>query len=135
MAHCAVLNRHNVVENVVVISDEDCLDEDGNESETVGIAFCKSLWGEPSGQYIQTSYNSNIRKQYAEIGGTYDSNADQFITSKPYNSWILNGDNDWVARVALPADSSSINYVWDESVYQEHNSKGWVVDGITPEPE
>ena len=78
MAHFATLNGSNVVTAVNVIGDSDCLDGDGNESEAVGIAFCVSLWG--AGTYKQTSYNNNIRKQYAEVGGSYDASKNKFLS-------------------------------------------------------
>ena len=62
MAHFAQLNDSNVVLAVNVIADADCLDGDDNESEAVGIAFCKSLWGSDT-TWKQTSYNNRIRKQ------------------------------------------------------------------------
>ena len=71
MAHFAQLNDSNVVISVNVIADADCLDDNGNESEAIGIAFCKSLWGSDT-NWKQTSYNNNIRKNFAGIGYTYD---------------------------------------------------------------
>ena len=45
MAHFAELDQNNVVTQVIVISNDDILDENGNESEQVGIQFCKNLYG------------------------------------------------------------------------------------------
>jgi len=132
MAHFAVIDRTNRVTAVNVIDDEDCLDEGGNESEEVGIAFCKSLWGEPNGRYLQTSYNSNFRKQFAGIGGTYDPNRDEFIEMQPYPSWTLDGLNNWNPPIACPLKTEDIDGVewrWDENVYNAHNGRGgygWV---------
>lgn len=80
MAHFARLNEQNIVEEVIVVSNEDCLDSNGNESEEVGITFCNSLI---PGTWIQTSYNHNFRKNYAGIGYTYDSDRNAFIAPKP----------------------------------------------------
>ena len=65
------------------------------------------------GEWIQTSYNGNIRKNYAGIGYRYDDELDAFIPPKPYNSWILNEDTcQYEAPVAYPADDKY--YTWNE---------------------
>lgn len=117
MAHFAELNDSNIVQRVIAIGNADCLDGDGNESEAVGIAFCKNLFGDSS-IWKQTSYNKNIRANYAGIGYTYDSTNNVFISPKPFNSWSLNSEYIWTAPVAYPDDGNL--YVWDES------SRGWV---------
>ena len=77
MAHFAEIDNDNKVLTVIVVNNEDCLDQFGNESEIVGAAFCHKLLG---GRWIQTSYNGNIRGKYASIGDTYDSVQDIFIS-------------------------------------------------------
>jgi hypothetical protein len=72
MAHFAQLDENNVVLQVIVVSNNDILDENGMESESVGIAFCKNLLGEDT-QWVQTSYNGNTRGGFAGVGGSYDS--------------------------------------------------------------
>lgn len=109
MAHFAQLNDDNIVTQVIVVSNNELLDN-GVESEAKGIAFCQSLFG---GNWKQTSYNGNIRKNYASIGYIYDANKDVFIPPKPWNSWILNELNyQWEAPVVYPNDGK--NYVWFE---------------------
>lgn len=78
MAHFAQLDENNKVLNVIVVANEDTLDENGNESEAVGIVFCQKLAG---GNWVQTSYNNNFRGKYAGIGDIYDSEEDVFKTS------------------------------------------------------
>jgi hypothetical protein len=78
MAHFARLEDNAVTEVIVVHNNE--LLVDGVESEAKGIEFCQSLFG---GDWIQTSYNATIRKNYAGIGYTYDSTRDAFIAPKP----------------------------------------------------
>lgn len=124
MAHFAVLNDSNVVIAVNVIANADCLDESNNESEAVGIAFCVSLWG--VGTYKQTSYNNSIRKQFAEVGGSYDATKNKFIKVKPYASWTLNSDDDWQSPLGATPVKENCGYTWDESAYQADNSTGWV---------
>lgn len=110
MAHFAQLDENNLVLQVIVVNNSDCLDENGNESEAVGVAFCQSLLG---GNWKQTSYNGNMRKNYAGIGYQYDSTRDAFIPPKPYASWVLNEDTClWDAPVPCPTDGKM--YRWDE---------------------
>ena len=82
MAHFAQIDNNNVVIQVVVIANQELL-EDGVESESKGIEFCQQLFG---GNWIQTSYNGNIRKNYAGIGYTYDAVRDAFIAPEPDNA-------------------------------------------------
>lgn len=109
MAHFAQL-ENNVVKQVIVVSNQDILDEQGQESEEKGIAFCSNLLG---GTWKQTSYNAKIRKNYAGIGYTYDEGRDAFIPPKPYNSWLLDEDTcQWKAPVDYPIDDK--RYTWNE---------------------
>lgn len=85
MAHFAELDDQNTVLRVIVVHNNELLDN-GVESEAKGIAFCKTLFG---GNWKQTSYNGNIRKNYAGIGFTYDPVRDAFIPPKPGDSWVL----------------------------------------------
>lgn len=105
MAHFAQLNFKNVVDQVVVVNNDDAPDE------ASGIAFLNSLFGD--GTWVQTSYNGNIRKNYAGIGYTYDLGRDAFIAPQPYPSWVLNENTClWDSPVPMPTDGL---YDWDES--------------------
>lgn len=111
MANFAELDKNNIVLRVIVVNDEDCLDEDGVESEEVGVAFCTNLLG---GKWKQTSYNAKIRKNYAGVGFKYDGRKNAFIPPQPFPSWTLNSDCKWEAPVAYPDDEN--RYVWDEDL-------------------
>ena len=78
MAHFAQLDTDNKVLQVIVISNDVTHNENGVEEEELGIAFCKSLFGEDT-KWVQTSYNKNFRKIYAMIGDLYDPEKDEFI--------------------------------------------------------
>ena len=80
MAHFARLDENNVVVEVIVVANEDVLDANGNESEDVGAAFCSSLI---PGNWVQTSYNHRIKKNYAGVGYTYDETRGAFIPPMP----------------------------------------------------
>lgn len=105
MAHFAQIENGTVV-NVIVVHNNELL-VDGVEVEQKGIEFCQSLFG---GDWIQTSYNNNIRKQYAGIGFTYDADADVFVAPQPFPSWTLDMNNDWQAPTPKPEGS----FYWDE---------------------
>ena len=114
MAHFAQIDNNNIVINIIVVHNNELLDQDGNESELKGIDFCKSLFGQDT-KWIQTSYNSNFRKDYAGIGYTYDETRDAFILPKPYNSWVLNEDTcRWEAPISIPTDGKA--YTWNEEI-------------------
>ena len=118
MAHFAQLDENNVVIQVIVVSNDDCLDANGVESEEVGIAFCKSLLGQDT-IWKQTSYNNNFRRLYAGIGYTYLQDLDVFVGPKPYPSWVLdNSVGVWVAPVPKPAEPEGYVAVWDEQDQQ-----------------
>lgn len=115
MAHFAELDESNVVINVIYIHNVDCLDQNGNESEEVGINFLRNLFG-VNRRYVQTSYNNNIRRDYARIGGFYDPVKDIFVGQQPYPSWTLNQDSYWEPPIPFPDDGEVYN--WDEENQQ-----------------
>lgn len=110
MAHFAELDENNVVLRVIVVGNKDTADANGVEKEHIGAAFCERLFG---GTWKQTSYNGNMRKNYAGIGYTYNPSIDAFVSPKPYASWVLNNDTaQWEAPVPMPTDGK--RYVWNE---------------------
>jgi len=110
VAHYCRLDENNIVVSVIVVDNKDTADANGVEKEYIGAAFCERLFG---GTWKQTSYNGNIRKNYAGIGYTYRSDIDAFTAPQPYASWTLNEDAQWQAPVAMPTDDKM--YSWDEA--------------------
>ena len=106
MAHYAFLNDDNIVTEVIVGKDENEL-LDGLTPE--------EWYGNFRGQRcVRTSYNGNIRKNYAGIGYTYDEQRDAFVAPKPFNSWTLDeGTCQWNPPVAYPTDGKL--YMWNET--------------------
>ena len=103
MAHFAEIDLDNTVIRVLVVPDE--VESNGQDylSNEIGLG----------GTWIQTSYNSRIKKNFAGIGYSYDITRDAFIAPKPYISWVLNEDScQWEAPVAMPTDDKV--YVWNE---------------------
>ena len=104
MAHYAFLDANNVVTEVIVGIDETKLIE-GLAPET--------WYGNFRGQVCKrTSYNDNIRKQYAGIGYTYDAEADVFIAPQTFPSWTLDDHFDWQPPIPYPTDGET--YGWNE---------------------
>jgi hypothetical protein len=109
MAHYAQIDENNIVTQVIVIDNKDTADANGVEKEYIGAAFCERLFG---GTWKQTSYNGNIRKNYAGIGYTYQADIDAFVPPKPYASWTLDANTQWQPPVAMPTDGKM--YSWNE---------------------
>jgi hypothetical protein len=115
MAHFAKINVNtNQVVHVSVVDNWNLVDGEGNEVEAIGIAYLESVHGSDS-NYIwrQTSYNGNLRKNYAGIGMTWDAGRNAFIAPKPFNSWTLNEDTcRWDPPTPMPNDGKM--YSWNE---------------------
>jgi hypothetical protein len=102
MAHFANIVQ-GIVEQVIVIDNQ--YENDGNTyiNEVLNL----------SGTWIQTSYNNNIRANYAGIGYTYDEVNDVFYSPEPFVSWILNEETwKWEAPIPYPEDGEY--YDWNE---------------------
>lgn len=107
MASFAEINENNVVLRVIAVHNNELLDENNVEQESKGIAFCQNLLG---GRWIQTSYNNNIRKNFAGIGYTYDQTRDAFIAPQPEGEgWTLDEDTCIWRNLALEAAQASID--------------------------
>ena len=105
MAHYAFLNENNIVVEVITGIDE---------TETIeGLAPEEWYGNFREMKCLRTSYNSNIRKNYAGIGFFYDEELDAFIPPKVFDSWILNNETCiWEAPVPYPSDG--FTYKWNE---------------------
>ena len=114
MAYFAKLGTGNIVEKVISINNAVITDANGVEQEQLGVDFINKLYNTRD-VWKQTSYNNNIRKNYAGVGYHYDQARDAFIPPKPFNSWILNETTcQWEAPVAYPTDGQY--YKWNETI-------------------
>ncbi len=127
MAHFAKLGTGNIVEQIVVVSNDVAI------SEQAGIDFLNNLYNSRD-VWKQTSYNTKggvhlnggtpFRKNYAGVGYTYDQTRDAFIPPKPFNSWTLNETTClWDPPIAKPElTEEQINnnnyYSWNEETQQ-----------------
>tara|TARA_R100000656_G_scaffold38048_1_gene32106 strand:+ start:83 stop:547 length:465 start_codon:yes stop_codon:yes gene_type:complete len=120
MAHFAELNSSGTVIQVIVVSNAD-VDAHGGDESAGAEAFVETIVPFNTGgvAWKQTSYNSNFRKQYASIGGSYSSSKDMFLTVQPYSSWTNDSNGDWKAPVTDPNVSEigglTVFESWDES--------------------
>jgi len=106
MAHFAKLGVGNIVEQVIVVSNDIAI------TEQAGVDFINKLYNTRD-VWKQTSYNENFRKNFAGIGYQYDQKRNAFIPPKPYNSWILNENTcRWEAPIPYPQDNNKYN--WNE---------------------
>jgi hypothetical protein len=107
MAHFAKLGVGNKILTVEVVSNDIAI------TEQAGVDFLNNLYGTRD-VWKQTSYNGNIRKNFAGIGYKYDQTRDAFIPPKPFNSWILNETTClWQSPIAYPDDGE--RYTWNET--------------------
>ena len=111
MAHYAFLDADGVVTEVITGIDE---------TELIEGLLPETWYGNFRGQVCKrTSYNNNIRKNYAGIGYAYDTVRDAFIAPKPYPSWVLDEATcRWEAPVAMPSEGGP--WAWDE------DTESWV---------
>ena len=138
MAHFAKLDDNNIVEQVIVVSNDDIKDANGEETESIGVAVCHKLFGNDT-NWKQTSYNASFRGNFAGIGMTYMTNVetmgvastDIFINQQPFASWgIAKTDASWVSGLGTAPSLSDSDraagkiYIWDETAHQ--------ADGATP---
>jgi hypothetical protein len=103
MAHYAFLDENNVVTEVIAGKDETDTSRDW-----------EAYYGAIRNQVCKrTSYNNNIRKQFAGIGYTYDPAADVFIEPQPFPSWALDANYDW--QPPTPKPEGVYMPRWDEA--------------------
>ena len=118
MAHFAkIRTSDNIVIHVSGVDNWNIVDGEGNEVESIGIAYLEQVHGVDANHiWRQTSYNGNMRKNYAGIGMTWDEGRDAFIPPKPFNSWVLNETTcRWDAPTPMPTDAGENEYYrWDE---------------------
>ena len=146
MAHFAKLDANNIVEQVIVVSNDATTTDAGVESESIGVAFCQKLTGIDT-IWKQTSYNANgngFRGNYAGIGATYMSNVatlgvgstDIFIRQQPYPSWTLGVNRAQWCPPVNPGDPPELTdaeraagkyYAWNETNYNSDPATAWVL--------
>ena len=152
MAHFAKLGVNGKVIAVHGLDNDQMLNADSVEDETVGQQRLQQIHGWPAAMWIQTSYNTRgnkyynadgtegdqslkLRGNYAGIGYTWDEDNEIFWPRQPHASWSKNTTTaSWDAPITYPsvtndgADPVVWSYLisWDETLYQSDNTKGWI---------
>lgn len=137
MAHFAKLDNDNNVIDVFVVDNNDILDEEGNESESLGEQFLQNLF-QTNDRFVQTSYNHNFRGSYAQIDGHYDPDLDAFFHPQPFPSWLKNAESlQWEAPVPCPEPINENgrmswdeeNQIWEEYVigFDDDGNEIWLI--------
>ena len=151
MAHFAKLGVNGKVIAVHGLDNDQMLNADGQEDETVGQQRLEQIHGWPGAMWVQTSYNTRggkyynadgsegdqskkLRGNYAGIGMIYDDDNNIFITKQPFASWVKNTTTaTWDCPITYPStttytvgeDSFDFDIYWDETLHQSDNTKGW----------
>ena len=150
MAHFAKISEDNLVLQVLVLDDKDCINSEGVEVESIGQAYLETHNNWPAHLWIKTSYNTAknqhtnggtpFRGHYAGIDYTWDEANQIFWPPKPFPSWVKHIPTaDWKSPIGdapvLTAEQEAQNqaltnrwvYIWDESKYELDNTDGWVI--------
>ena len=147
MAHYAELGIDNIVKRVLYIDTIKCMTNGGIEKEEIGAAYLEEHHG---GTWMKCSYNTSrgnhlsggtkLRANYPGIGWYYNSTHDIFHEPRPIDkdgdpctSWTLNATTGmYDPPITKPTQTEQNRadakvYLWDESVYQSDNTKGWIL--------
>jgi hypothetical protein len=119
MSHFAKVENSTVTQ--VIVAEQDVID-----TGMFGSGWIQTSYNTRGGVHYNPETNEPsedqsraLRKNYAGVGYTYDSERDAFIPPQPYASWILDDASClWAAPVAMPIDDKQYN--WDEE------SQSWV---------
>jgi len=117
MAYYALLDENNKVINVISGVDENIIQTDldgtqvGGSTEAWEEFYATRPWLNAA-SCKRTSYNNNIRKQYAALDYTYNPTEDIFVAKQPYPSWLLDENFDWQAPTPKPEDGGC--WIWNE---------------------
>jgi hypothetical protein len=103
MAHWAEIDENKIVLRVLV----------GDNNDPNGDEGYQWLLENLGGTWIKTSYNNNIRKNYAGIGYCYDYERDAFIPPQPFASWVLD-ENTCLWDAPKPYPTDGFTYYWNE---------------------
>jgi hypothetical protein len=144
MAHFAKISDDNEVLSVVVVDNKDVLNDSNEEEESVGQQYLETHNNWPANKWVQTSYNTfnnthkldgtPFRGNFAGVGYLWDSANQIFWYPQPYPSWVKNTTHAvWDAPITAPTETDDgqdppvwvWDIVWNETVYQSDNSKGW----------
>ena len=120
MSHFAKIDENNIVTKVVVANQEAIDTQDGTWIQTSYNTYGVKHYGQDG----EEDSGTPLRKNYAGIGYTYDSDRDAFIGPTPFPSWTLNEETcNWESPVSYPTDDKLYN--WDE---ENQKWKVWTIE-------
>lgn len=127
----AQINENNEVIRVIIISDKDCLDENGFYSEEIATETCNRIHGFDEKITYKKIDNGNV-------GWKFDERYNAFIPPKPYPSWTFDSENlSWISPLGnrsglttTQLQNGYCGYFWDEDAYQLDNTQGWVLKNV-----
>ena len=130
MAHFAELDSNNVVLRTIVVSNNNT-SENGVEKEEIGVAYCKTVFGENT-NWKQCSRSMRIRRMFPAPGCIYNEELDIFHVTAPFDSWIMNDFGIWNPPYEPPVltpeqESQGYRYDWNEDFHQNADGEGWVL--------
>lgn len=128
MAHFAELNDQNIVQNVIVVSNEHILNTDFPISEQIGIDFLNTVL--PDKIWKQTSFNNNFRFRFASINYEFHPECGEyggFCPPRPFDDWIFDVENCvWKPPKPYPENANTLLYMWNSEIHD------WVQKTIVP---
>lgn len=120
------IDSSNQILDIVILSEDDCRDSNGDYSASVGIARLNELFGDDKiyQEFRVVEYHLESNNQ-EYIGGEWISESNYCAPNSPWDSWILDRSTGiWGAPITKPTDGE---YFWDQDAYQVDNTTGWVV--------
>jgi len=120
MAHYALINKDNIVVQVITGVDENVIQTDLDGTQVGGSSEAWEQFYASQPQFagltcLRTSYNKNIRANFASVGYKYDKEFDAFIPPQDYPSWKLNYTTfSWEPPVARPDRVDGFIWKWSE---------------------
>jgi len=120
MAHYALIDKDNTVVQVITGVNENVIQTDVDGTQVGGSSEAWEQFYASQLQFagltcLRTSYNKNIRGNFASVGYKYDKDFDVFIAPQPYPSWKLNYTTyQWEAPVAKPEEIEGYIWKWSE---------------------
>src|SRR6056300_529191 len=118
MAHFAKIGTNGLVIEIVEIADNICLDSENNHNEELGAQYLQNMTYWPSQMWKETKQDGSIRKNFASIGGKYDTDKDAFISKKIHSSWVLNETTCKYEAPVTPPTGDNLSYTKDGTSYK-----------------
>ena len=124
MAHFAKINDLSIVTDVIVIDNEDILDDQGKELESIGISICQGI---KQGLWKQTSRSGSFRTRFAAVGYSYNEDLDAFVAPKPFTSWVFNATTK-AYEAPTPRPATTMPQIYPSTHLWHEPTQSWMFD-------